>query len=779
MNISQLKNQLYKLAKEYLDDERTILVDRAIDISQDKLEGLKNRFNKTFFEESIEVAIITTSVIGLGISAILSVLLFRAYEIGKINKEDIQKYFPDNFSHQIIIILNGLKESNKLDNESVFGLKESIFNSKYQDLSKREKKFAKNINSYLSEQGEYFKNFYIVVSKDVRVVLLKLAFHYYKLQNIEKYSNQKRLLICREARFLYAPIAHQLGLYNIKTFLEEMAMKYLNSEDYRSIAQKLTETKHKREKYISDFLRPIKKIIYELDYQSIVKGRSKSIHSIWKKFNKQDVGLDEIFDLFAIRIILSDNFEDNKAEKLACWNVYSKITNIWTPNPKRLRDWISTPKTSGYESLHITVLSSEKKWVEVQIRTKRMDDIAEQGSAAHWRYKEVKGQKGHSKWLDKLQSILEVPKKADEIIQNQKKISLKNISEVKDTENDDFVIVFTPKGEARKFIRGATVLDFAYKIHSKIGNHCTGAKIENKLVGIRHKLVSGNVIEIQTSNTQIPKVEWVDIVASQHAKTRIKRSLKEAEKEQIEHGKLILFNVVAKFRSKYNKADFDFDDKKVNILRKKFGVKRIADFYLQILSQKIIINVQLLYDVFVAPEELSYQNAIDKLISKVEKSKKEQSDSKDLLVIDKDAIRIKYEFAKCCNPIPGDKIFAFVTVEKGTKIHKKNCPNAKQLHNRYPYRVMNAVWKSTVVDAKFKTKLKIISVPKPGIVTQISDIISKQAFVDLYEINIENSQKETFEGIIGVLVGGTKYLDELIRKIKEISGMIAVQRIDG
>ena len=778
MNTNQLKNQLYKSAKEYLDNDRKILLDKAIELSQNKLEGLQNKFDKTYFEESLEIAIITSSTIGLGISSMLSVLLFRAYETGKINNKYIQDNFTEYFSEQIISILNGMTETNKLDTASVFGLTEEKYISKYQDLSKREKKFAVKFDTYLTQQGEYFKNYFIVVSNDVRVVLLKLAYHYYKLQNIEKYNDQKRIIICREARFLYAPMAHQLGLYNIKTFLEERAMKYLNSVTYKDIAKKLVETKIKRERYISNFIKPIKKLIYELGYEAIIKGRPKSIHSIWKKFNNQDVGIDEIFDLFAIRIIITNDFKNIQEEKIACWNVYSKITDVWIPNPKRLRDWISAPKTSGYESLHTTVLSSEKKWVEVQIRTKRMDDIAEQGSAAHWRYKEIKGQKGHSKWLDKLRNILEDPEKANEIIKKREETSQKVSKKNENSENEDFIIVFTPKGEARKFINGATVLDFAYKIHSNIGNHCTGAKINNKLVGIRHKLISGNTVEIQTSNTQTAKNEWVDIVASQHAKTRIKRSLKEAEKEKIEQGKQILNSVVSKFISKYKKNDFDFDDKKVNILRKKFSIQKIADFYLQILNQKIIIDAELLYETFIAPEELNYQSAIDKLIAKVEKSKKEQSNSQDLLIIDKNSSRIKYEFAKCCNPIPGDKIFAFVTVEKGTRIHKKSCPNAKELQNRYPYRIMKATWKTSETETKFKTKLKIISAPKPGIITQISEIISRQAFVDLYAINIENSQKETFEGIIGVLVSGTKYLDELIKKIKEIKGMIAVQRID-
>lgn len=764
MNIDKLKLELFEASSNYIDTERKELIDKAINILLEKSDNQQNKFNKPFFQESIEVAIITTSVIGLGISAILSVLLFRAYETKEIDNKYIKLNFPENYSRQIIAILEGLLEANKLDSERVFGLKERKIN---ENISKRSKKFAVNTDTYLTEQGEYFKHFYIAIGEDIRVVLLKLAYHYYKIKNIKEFNDEKRLITCREAKFLYAPMAHQLGLYNIKTLLEETAMKYLNSDIYLNIAKKLAETKNERETYISNFIKPLKKSINELGYKTSVKGRPKSIHSIWKKIQNQGVGLDKIYDLFAIRIILTGEFLNNQEEKSACWNIYSKITDTWTPNPNRLKDWVSAPKASGYESLHTTVIGPEGKWVEVQIRTSRMDEVAEKGSAAHWRYKEIKGQQGHSLWLEKLQNILENPEK-----ENDQNLTAK--AEL----YSDTIFVFTPTGEVRKFKAGATVLDFAYKVHSNLGNHCAGAIIKDKLVGIRHKLTNGDIVDIQTSNSQSPKKEWLEFVVSTHAKSRIKRTLKESEKEKIEEGKRILADIVSKFKSKFNKSDFEMGENKQNLLRKRFGLFKISDLFLQIQSQKISINPQFLYDIFIAPEELSYQNAIDKLVAKVEKSEENESDTKDFLLIDKNMSRIKYEFSKCCNPIPGDNIFAFVTATNGTKIHKTNCPNARELFKRFPYRIMKAAWKSDKSSTKFKAKLKIISEPKPGIVSQISETISKQYYTDLYAINIEESQKETFEGTIGVLINGTKHLDELIKNLRSIPGIMNVERVD-
>ncbi len=758
---------LYEAASNYLDDKRKPLLNRAIEVSRQHSQADSNNPAFNYFQTAIEVAIITTKEIGLGMSALISVLLFRAYENNKIDDDFLMENFPQNFAKQISVIINGLIETNKLDSRRVFGLEELNFEAKYETLSKRSKKFAKNENEYLTEQGEYFKHFFITIGADVRVILLKLAYHLFKMKNISQYETKKIMITCREARFLYAPVAHQLGLYNIKTFLEETAMKYLNSDIYKDIAKKLDETKASRDKYIIDFIKPIQKSINEQGYKTNIKGRPKSIHSIWNKIKKQNVGLEKIYDLFAIRVILTDDFKSVKEEKSACWNVYSKITDIWTPNPNRLRDWVSAPKNSGYESLHTTVIGPEGKWVEVQIRTSRMDYIAEKGSAAHWKYKEIKGQAGHNSWTDELRKILENP----------------NLEPNEDSTNktelySDMIFVFTPKGEVKKFKAGSTVLDYAYKIHSNLGNRCTGAKVKNKLVGIRYVLQNGDIVEILTSNNQKPRPEWIDIVASSHAKTRIKKSLKAFEKEQIEEGKQILNEIIEKVKSKYNKQDFVLNDKKVNILRKKLGFSKIDKFYISIQKSELKIEPEYIYDTFISPEELNYENALEKLKSNIDNEQQAATDKNDFLFLDKNISDIKYEYAKCCNPIPGDNVFAFISASGGTKIHKISCPNAPDLFKKYSYRIIKAKWKQNEVNVKFKAKLRIISEQKPGIVAQISDTIVKQKFVDLYGINIEEAKKATFEGTIGVLVSGTKYLNELIQNLKMIPGIMKVVRIN-
>lgn len=766
MEIDNNQKQLYAAAESYLDENRKLLLDKTIQIITNKLTETEKQKNISSLKRSIELAIIVTQEIGLGFSAILATLLYRVYAENNISIDEINRLFPENFAEQIINILKGLQEANKLDTKKIFGLKELDFSNKYEQLTKRAKKFATNEYSYLIKQGEYFKNYYLTVGKDIRVLLLKLAYHIFEVKHIDTFTDEQKQIIARQARYIYAPIAHQIGLYNIKTLLEEVAMQYLNTKIYHNIVEDLDKTESKREAYIKDFIAPIKKNITALGYSTNIKGRSKSIHSIWNKMKKQRVEIDKIYDIFAIRVILTDNFENVKDEKAACWNVYSKITDIWTPNPNRLRDWVSSPKPSGYESLHTTVIGPEGKWVEVQIRTQRMDNIAERGSAAHWKYKEVKGQNEHSSWLDKMYSILENPD--DETI-NKAKTELYS----------DIIFVFTPKGEAKKLTNNATVLDFAYKIHTKVGNKCTGAKINNKLVGIKHKLENGDTVEILTSNTQFPKNEWLEIASSTQTKGAIKRALNAFEKERINEGKQILKNVEEKVRNKYNKADFYLDDRKNNILRKKFGITKIDEFFIKIQKQEISISTQLLYDVFLQQkEETTVEKEIEKMQLRIDNQNVSSVKSKDCLTIDKNMTGIKYELAKCCNPIPGDNIFAFITATKGTKIHKINCPNAPDLFKNYSYRITNAKWKNIEFENKFKVKLKLIGDNNPGIVSQISTIIFKEPFVDLYSINVAEAEKPTFVGEIGLLVNGLKFLNELIIKLKAIQGIINVERID-
>lgn len=765
MNIIESKNKLYSNISQNINEEQKQIIDQLYEKIGTYYSKEKNHFGQSFLQESIDLSTIASTKIGLGFSALIAIIIFRAYENNHQTKNTITTLLPTTYQQQVTSILQGLTIVNKLNNKKVFGDLENKFEQKEAELNKRSKKFAQTIQEYLSEQGEYFKHFYISMGKDIRIILLKLSFHYYKILNIKELSVESRKITCREARYLYAPMAHQLGLYNIKTQLEETAMKYLNSDVYHYIAEVLSQTKDSRQKYIQNFIDPIKKSMTEINYQTSIKGRPKSIHSIWNKMQKQNVGLDKIYDLFAVRIILQNKFNSLQEEKSSCWNVYSKLTDIWTPNPKRLKDWISAPKASGYESLHTTVIGPEGKWVEVQIRTQRMDEIAEKGSAAHWKYKEIKGQKGHQEWIKSLQKLLENP----EIKHNN--------NDIKNELYSDIMFVYTPAGELKKLQEGATVLDFAYKIHSKVGDSCTGAKINGKLVGIRHKITNGNIVEILTSKNQTPKTEWLDIITSRQAKTRINRALRILEKDNIQKGKEILLKTVENLKQKYKQKTLEFDDSKLNQLRKKCGYERINDFYLDITANKLNITEKYIYDELIKTSEKNYNTVIEKFKYHIP-GKTESQKEKDYLLINNNMSQIKYEFAKCCNPIPGDDIFAFISANKGTKIHKINCPNARELFIKYPYRIMRAAWKNIEPNEKFRAKIKIISLQKPGIVEKISQIIVNMQHIELYDININETKNETYEGTIGIMLQDTNSLKELTRKLKQIKGIINITRCE-
>lgn len=764
MEISERKKQLYATAKTYIDNERIEILDKFINEISKVYGNSKNYFGALFIDEAFDLALIISQNIGLGFSAILSVFLFRACINKLIDEKFILKYLPASFANQAISIIRGTESLSKMDNESVFGTTKEDYNKNAEVLTKREKKFSKSYEQYLTEQGELFRQFFLSVSKDVRVILIKLAFHYYKIKNIESFDERKRMINCHESRYLYAPIAHQIGLYNIKADMEETAMKYINTDIYENIINVLAESKESREKYIENFIQPIKKSLAEMKIEAVVKGRPKSIHSIWNKMIKQQVTIDKIYDLFAIRIILLNEFADNSEEKAACWAVYSKITDVWKPNPNRLKDWVSAPKASGYESLHTTVIGPEGKWVEVQIRTKRMDEIAEKGNAAHWKYKEIRGA-GHDDWLSNIRAVIENPME-----QNEDDF-------VKRELYSDTIFVYTPKGELIKLKEGATVLDFAYRLHSQIGAKCSGAKIEDKMVGIRQKLKNGDVVEVLTSKNQFPRSEWLEIATSSHAKSRIKRALKEIEDEKIEAGKLFLLDIIEQIKTKYKKPDFAWDNKKLNQLRRKLDYESINDFYVALANRLIKIDVDYLYKFFIEPTETTYENILKKLNEQlIDSESTSKKSSQDFLVIDNSVSGIKFEFAKCCNPIPGDKIFAYVTATSGTKIHKLTCPNAKELITRFPYRVIPATWKKTDMNQKFKAKIRIISQQTPGIIAKISEIISNSYAVELYDININPTNNKTYEGTIGVMVNSIEFLNILIDKIKSINGVMAANR---
>jgi len=563
--------------------------------------------------------------------------------------------------------------------------------------------------------------------------------------------------VSEEAAFLYAPLAHKLGLYKLKSELEDLSLKYMEHDAYYMIKENLNATKKARDEYIERFIAPIQKKLEDAGLKFHMKGRTKSIHSIWQKMKKQKCGFNGIYDLFAIRIILDS---PEKLEKMQCWLVYSIITDMYQPNPKRLRDWLSIPKSNGYESLHITVLGPENKWVEVQIRTERMDEIAERGLAAHWRYKGVKGETGLDEWLNNIRSALET--NDDLQLMDQFKMDL----------YEDEVFVFTPKGDLFKFPKGATVLDFAYHIHSNVGNRCTGARINGKIVPFREVLHSGDQVEIMTSNNQKPKQDWLNVVKTSRAKAKIRLALKETT---VKEGALAKELLERKFKNR----KIDYDESTMSHLIKKLGFKEVSEFYKQLADETLDVNT-------VLDKYLEVKNHLENPAASAapvrsaeefnyDGPQKEQAKNEDVLVIDRNLKGIDYQLAKCCHPIYGDDIFGFVTVSGGIKIHRKDCPNAHELRRRFDYRIIKARW-SGKGSSQYSITLRVIGNDDIAIVNNITSLISKDETLTLRSINID-SHDGLFSGNIVVQLQDTGKMETLIKKLRTINGVKQVTRI--
>ena len=724
----------------------------------------KNRnyqaINTDLLSTKLEIADIAVTTIGLGTSAVLAIMLKEAYQLKFLNDDKITNIF----GKQVLVIIKDMLEIEKLNTHSVFS---KDFNNEilpqYQK-TKRSKKYAQTASIYYGQQSENFRKLFLSLLSDMRVILIKLAEQLYIMRNIKVLSPQEQLMYSRESYYMYAPIAHQLGLYSAKTEFEELGMKYLEKDIYQFIAKKLNDTKRVRDEYIRNFILPIKKALEENNIKAEIKGRPKSIHSIWNKMKTQDVVFEGIYDLFAIRIIIDDQFENIKAEKEACWKIYSLITDFWQPNPKRLRDWISAPKTSGYESLHTTVLGPEQKWVEVQIRTRRMDDIAEKGQAAHWKYKEIKGDKGHNDWLHLIREVLENPEKIEE-----------ETSIAKSELYSDNIFVFTPKGEIRKLKKGASVLDFAYSVHTHVGEQCTGAKINNVLVGLKTELKNGDRVEILTSKAQKPKKEWLEFVTSSSAKSRIKRYLNHEIHKKAEEGKKIFVALIDKLMAENPGLQLPPTDKILGKLKWHFRINSNAQFFTALHANDIVVSDELLHKLFVEPERIENQDMLAKLKELADVKDNEQDG--DFLYIDEKLSGIDFELSKCCNPIPGDSIFGFVTVSKGTKIHKYTCPNARDMISRYPYRIVKARWKSSGTN-QFVAKIKVIGENTMGVVSDISGLITRDKKINMTAINVNSNDDKMFEGEISVKVYDTNHLSLLMEAIKSIKGVLRVYRME-
>ncbi len=669
---------------------------------------------------SLQTALIAVDEIGLKRDGVLAILLYSLTKDG----DGVREAFGDSVAR----IIHGL--------------------GKIQELYKK--------NPVI--ESENFRNLLLSFAEDMRVILIMIADRVNLMRQIRDTENvEAKTEVSEEASYLYAPLAHKLGLYKLKSELEDLSLKYLEHDAYYMIKDKLNATKKSRDAYIERFIAPIDSKLKEAGFKFHMKGRTKSIHSIWQKMKKQQCGFEGVYDLFAIRIILDSPEE---LEKVHCWQVFAIITDMYQPNPKRMRDWLSVPKSNGYESLHITVLGPENKWVEVQIRTERMDEIAERGLAAHWRYKGVKGESGLDEWLNSIRTALE------------NKDDLQVIDQFKMDLYEDEVFVFTPKGDLMKFPKGATVLDFAYRIHSNIGNHCVGAKISGKAVTFRYTLKNGDQVEIMTSASQKPKQEWLNIVKTSRAKSKIRMALKDQTVKDGAYAKEM-------FERRLKNRKIEFEESTVSHLIKKMGFKEANDFYRHMADGTLDVNQVI--DKYQelrqhgnntsaqqpsrSAEGFSYENPNEELAHSAD----------DVLVIDRNLKGVDYSLAKCCHPIYGDDVFGFVTVSGGIKIHRKDCPNAPELRKRFGYRIVKAKW-SGKGSSQYSITLKIIGNDDIGIVNNITSIISKEEKIMMRNINID-SHDGLFSGNLTVNVEDTSRLEQLIKKLRNVKGVKQIIRI--
>ena len=675
---------------------------------------------------AVQTAEILEEEIGLKGDAIQAVHLIPEIEEGHLTMEEVER----QYGGQVVRILHGLNRIQQL----------------YQK------------NPVI--ESENFRNLLLSFAEDMRVILIMIANRVNLMRQIRDTKDvSAKMEVSQEAAYLYAPLAHKLGLYKLKSELEDLSLKYMEHDAYYLIKDKLNETKASRDAYIEAFIKPVEEKIRAAGIRCHIKGRTKSIHSIWQKMNKQKCGFEGIYDLFAIRIII--DCEEEK-EKMQCWQAYSIVTDMYQPNPKRLRDWLSVPKSNGYESLHITVLGPEKKWVEVQIRTERMDDIAERGVAAHWRYKGVKGETGLDEWLTNIRSMLEHADGLDAMDQFRMDLY------------EDEVFVFTPKGDLYKFPVGATVLDFAYHIHSKLGNQCTGGRINGKVVSFRQQLKSGDQVEILTSSTQKPRQEWLSIVKTSRAKSKIRLALKET---QVKEGLFAKEMLERKFKNR----KVEQDESTMMHTIKKMGFKEVSDFYKQIADGVLDVNavIEKYIEVRDGEKTITGDNQARSA------SEFELDDSKiaglnttlsdDTLVIDRNLKGLDYQLARCCAPIYGDPIFGFVTINGGIKIHRLDCPNAPELRRRYGYRIVKAKW-SGKGSSQYSITLRVIGSDDIGIVNNLTSIISKDEKLVLRSINID-SHDGLFSGNLVVMLEDTSRLESLLKKLRTVKGVKQVDRI--
>ncbi len=714
---------LLKVLKQKMKPGDKELVRSAFEMAVNAHKTMRRKSGEPYILHPIAVAKICVEEIGLGVRSSICALLHDTVEDTDITLDDIKR----EFGFEITKIVDGLT------------------------------KIANVMDANTSQQAENFKKILLTLTDDPRVILIKLADRLHNMRTLDSLKREKQLKISSETIYVYAPLAHRMGLYNIKTEMEDLSMKYMESETYKFIAKKLQETKRERTRYINDFIKPLKEKLQSTGLEFEIYGRPKSIHSIWSKIKKKGVSFEEVYDLFAIRIILNAAPEKEKED---CWKIYSIITDAYNPSPERLRDWLSNPKSNGYEALHTTVMGPMGKWVEVQIRTKRMNDIAEKGLAAHWKYKEEKDDESNfDKWFNQIR----------EALANQDTNSLDFLQDFKTSFLAEEIYVYTPKGDIKMLPVGASTLDFAFSVHTAVGVKCIGAKVNHKLVPLSYKLRSGDQIEIITSAKQKPNAEWLNFVVTSKARAKIKDSLKDERRQIADLGKSILERKFKALNAAFNQTN----------------IEELANFY------KYPSSLDLLYDIAIKKNELKELKEFtihgDKLIApkpiKIPEETFDENELKqlpkkdtELIIFGERSDKIMYTLANCCKPIPGDDVFGFITTGEGLKIHRTSCPNATRLLANYGHRVVKTKWAKNK-EISFLTGLKILGLDDVGVIHKITNLLSGELKINISAMTIE-AHDGVFEGNVKVYVQDKEQLDLLVKKLLALPGIEKVDRYE-
>jgi guanosine-3',5'-bis(diphosphate) 3'-pyrophosphohydrolase len=718
--------RLLRKAKPILKEGDAKLIKRAFTISMEAHKEMRRKSGEPYIFHPLSVAEICVEEIGLGTTSIVAALLHDVVEDTDIQLKDLEQIF----GKKIAKIIDGLTK-------------------------------IKGVFEYgTSAQAENFRKMLFTLSEDVRVILIKLADRLHNMRTLESMPRNKQLRVSSETIYLYAPLAHRLGLNGIKTELEDLYLRFTDYTVFRDISNKIDESRASRNKFIKQFVQPINDELDKLKVECEIKSRPKSIFSIYNKMRKQNIPFEEVYDLFAVRIIIDTPLEQ---EKSYCWQVYSIVTDYYTPNPDRLRDWISTPKGNGYESLHTTVMAKNGQWVEVQIRTRRMDEIAEKGYAAHWKYKDSASshESNLEKWLVRVRELLE----------KQDLTALEFVDDFRGNLFNEEIFVFTPKGELKTLPTGATALDFAFDIHTDIGAKCIGAKVNQKLVPINHTLKNGDQIEILTSSKQKPNEDWLRFVVSPKAKSKIKELLKEDKRNVADEGKEILLR-------KAKQLKIDVNSRIYEQMRDYFKVNSQFELHYRVGKGLITVNDFKRFKEFKpssplkskAHSEVTDVKTIEQEINKL------KGRYEDILLIGEDMDVVEYKLAKCCTPIPGDEVFGFVTVNEGIKIHRTTCPNATELLANHGNRVIKAKWTSQH-EVAFLTGLKVIGTDRVGLINDVSKVISEELKVNMSSLSFKTDQG-IFSGEIMLYVNDTRHLEMLIEKLEKVEGVVKVSRFD-